>query len=67
MLGIQANTQGHPVVIELRDGNKTTVDAERWQEILDESGDKLSPNVICPVQIREPVIHEASNMLATPE
>ena len=36
MIAIQANEQGHPIVVEVVNGETRTVDAERWTEILSE-------------------------------
>lgn len=56
MIAIQANEQGHPVVIESfeRDGKRSfrEVDAERWAEIVGEEIDlSATPQAIIPVTV----------------
>ena len=36
-IAIHTNEQGHPVVMEFKDGRFKAVDSERWTEILSEA------------------------------
>ena len=47
-IAIQANEQGHPIVVEMIDGKFKAVDSERWTEILSEA-DITHHQAIVPV------------------
>lgn len=58
MIAIQANEQGHPIVIECVDGKFREVDSERWTEILAEGDITETPQAIIPVQVMDVPQHE---------
>jgi uncharacterized protein YbjT (DUF2867 family) len=59
MIAIQANEQGHPVVIECVDGKFREVDSERWAEMLAEEIDITeTPRAIIPVTFADVPKHE---------
>lgn len=53
MLAIQANEQGHPIVIELNAEQKkfVAVDSDRWREILSEGDIDKTPQAIIPIEL----------------
>ena len=61
MIAIQANEQGHPVVVECVDGKFRAVDSERWAEILAEEIDITeTPRAIIPVSVSDVPKHDGS-------
>ena len=60
-IAIQANEQGHPVVMEFKDGRFKAVDSERWSDILIQFGisefQALVP-VKCDGQTKEPTTND---------